>query len=140
MANSKYAQVSAMAASGQLVWNRDRILACLYKGGAFNAFHNRLSSVGGEQVAVSEIGNRYVGEGGEAVGMPATFDKVEKEIDYQVFVVVDNGGGVSPALVAFYDRDDTNQTLRTVNNGTFVLRPTTFIDGQPPSIGTWFVF
>jgi hypothetical protein len=140
MANSKYAQVAAMAASGQLNWNRDSILAYLYKGATFNAAHNRLSSVGGTQVAVSTIDSRYVGDGGEAVGMPATFDRVEKETDYQVFVAVDNGGGVSPALIAFYDRDDTNGTLRTINNGTFVLRPTTFVDGQPPSIGTWFVF
>ena len=105
MANSKYAQVPAMAASGQLNWSRDRVLAFLYTGATFSAAHTRLSEVSGAQVAVSEIGGRYVGEGGEAVGMPATFDRVAKETNYQVIVAVDHGGGYSPGLIAFYDQD-----------------------------------
>jgi hypothetical protein len=140
MANSKYAQVQAMAASGQLNWNRDRIIACLFTGGTFNSAHTRLSQVGGQQHAVSAIGSRYVGIGGEAVGMPAVFDRVAKETDYQVFVVVDHGGGVSPGLIAFYDQDTNAGPLRTVNNGSFVLRPVAYVDGNPESIGTWFIF
>ena len=140
MANSKYGQVPAMAASGQLNWSRDRILACLYTGATFSAGHARLSEVSGAQMAISEIGGRYVGTGGEAVGMPATFDRVAKETDYQVLVVVDHGSGVSPGLIAYYDEDNAAGPLRTVNNGSFVLRPVTFVNGNPENIGTWFVF
>ena len=140
MANSKYAQVPAMAASGQLNWSRDHVIACLYTGAAFSAPQMRLSEVSGTQMAVSEIGGRYVGTGGEAVGMPATFDRVAKDTDYQVLVVVDHGSGVSPGLIAYYDVDSASNPLRTVSNGSFVLRPVTFVNGNPENIGTWFVF
>ncbi len=140
MANSKYGQVAAMAASGQLNWSRDSILAFLYTGAAFTSGHTRLSDVAGTQQAVTEISGRYVGTGGEAVGLPASFDRVAKDTDYQVIVAVNHGTGVSPGLIAFYDTDSGNSTLRTSNNGTFVLRPVTFVDGNPESIGTWFVF
>ena len=140
MANSKYAQVPALAASGQLNWGRDRIFASLYTGASFNAGHARLSDVPGAQHAVSEIPGRYVGTGGEAVGMPAVFDRVAKDTDYQVVVVVDYGGGVSPGLLAFYDTDAVGGALRTVNNGSLALRPVTYLNGNPESIGTWFVF
>ena len=140
MPNSKYAQVPAMAASGQLNWSRDRIFASLYTGAVFNPGHARLSDVSGTQQAVSEISGRYVGIGGEAVGMPALFDRVAKDTDYQVLVVVDNGGGVSPALIAFYDSDAEGGTLRTFNNGSLAVRPVTYLNGNPESIGTWLVF
>lgn len=140
MANSKYGQVPAMAASGQLNWSRDHVIACLYSGASFSAGHTRLNEVVGSQVAVSEIEGRYVGTGGEAVGMPATFPRVPANTDYQVIVVVDQGGGYSPGLIAFYDTDSANGTLRTANNGDLVLRPVTFVNGNPESIGTWFVF
>ena len=140
MANAKYAQVPAMAASGQLNWSRDHVVAFLYQGATFSAAHSRLNQVGGTQVGVSEIAGRYVGQGGEAVGLPATFYAVPKDTNYQVLVAVDQGMGVSPGLVAFYDVDADAAPLRTTNNGSFILRPVTFVDGEPPSIGTWMVF
>jgi len=140
MANSKYGQVSAMTASGQLNWSRDHVIACLYTGATFNTAQTRLSEVAGSQVAVSEIGGRYVGTGGEAVGMPATFPRVAANTDYQVIVVVDQGGGYSPGLIAYYDVDSAGGTLRSVSNGDLILRPVTYVDGNPENIGTWFVF
>ena len=140
MANSKYSQVTVMAASGQLNWSRDNVVAFLYTGATFIAAHTRLSEVSGTQQAVAEIPSRYVGIGGEAVGMPAVFDRVAKDTDYQVIVVVNHGTGVSPGLIAFYDTDIGDGTLRTSNNGCYVLRPATYVNGVPESIGTWFVF
>jgi hypothetical protein len=140
MANSKYGQVPAMAASGQLNWSRDHVIAYLYSGSTFSAAHTRLSEVAGTQVAVSEIEGRYVGSGGEAVGMPATFPRVPASVDYQVVVVVDQGGGYSPGLIAYYDTDSGGGTFRTANNGDLIMRPVTFVNGNPENIGTWFVF
>jgi len=139
MANAKYDQVTALVASGSFNWSADQVYALLCKDAVFTSSDTRLSDVvtaGGAQIASSFIRSRYVGTGGEAMGLPANFPKVAKDIDYQALVVCDLGDS-NPQLIAFYDTDDSDAPLSIANNGTLILRPTTIVGAEPPTIGMW---
>lgn len=138
MANQKYAQVAAMAGSGQLNWRGDHIVGLLMTGVTFVSTHTRLTSLpAGTQKASAEIPNRMMGDGGEALGLPAIFPRVPQGTPYQVLVVKDVGDS-NPMLLAFYDQDSASGALGMANNGTLIVRPATFPDASPPTLGVWF--
>jgi hypothetical protein len=139
MANVKYDQVGGLVASGSFNWRADQVYALLFKGASYVSTHTRLDQVkagGGSQVSSTMIEGRYVGIAGEAMGLPATFPKIAKDIAYQVLVACDLGDS-NPQLIAFYDRDNDNATLTVANNGTFILRPTIIEGAEPPTAGMW---
>ena len=136
MANNRYDSVAGMADAGQLNWSQDRILGLLVQSATFNAAHTRVNQIGATQVATSDIPGRYMGSGGQAMGLPASFPRALKDVDYQVLLVKDVGDN-DPLLVAFYDRDESNLPLRMTNNGMFILRPVAIVAGTPPEIGMW---
>ena len=98
--------------------------------------HTRVNQTSAVQVGTSEVPGRSHGSGGQAMGRPASFNRALKNILYQVLLVKDVGDD-NPLLIAFYDRDEANQPLQMVNNGTFILRPVAVAAGAPPEIGMW---
>jgi hypothetical protein len=138
MANQKYSQVASMAGSGQLNWRGDHIVGMLMQFVAFNPAHTHTSDlVGAARIATAEIGGRQMGVGGEALGLPAAFPRVAKNTPFQVLVVKDVGDS-NPMLLAFFDQDAASGPLQMVNNGTLIVRPTTFPEASPPQLGVWF--
>lgn len=138
MANQKYAQVASMAGSGQLNWRGDHIIALLMQGAVFVSSHTHVSNLPGlTQKASAEVAGRVMGEGGEALGLPAAFPRVTKAQPFQVLIVKDVGDA-DPMLLAFYDQDSASGTIQMVNNGTLIVRPTTFLGASPPELGVWF--
>lgn len=137
MANQKYAQVASMAGSGQLNWRADHCIGLLMKDATFVDTHSRLSDVGATRVGTAEIPGRQMGTGGEAMGLPAAFPRVSKDQPFQVLVVKDVGD-TNPLLLAYYDEDSDHGVLQMINNGTLIVRPTTFPDASPPTLGVWF--
>ena len=136
MANQKYDNTNVMADSGSLNWGQDHIFAILAKDATFNTSHKRFSQTGGSQVAVTEIPGRYMGSGGQAMGLPASFRRVLKDQNYQVLLVKDVGDN-DPLVLSFYDVDTEAGTLRMTNNGTLILRPVALVEGQSPDVGMW---
>jgi hypothetical protein len=138
VANQKYAQVASMAGSGQLNWRGDHIVGLLMQNATYVGAHTRLSDVSGaSRWGTAEIPGRQMGTGGEALGLPASFPRVVKNTPFQVLVVKDVGDS-NPLLLAFYDEDSANDVLEMANNGTLIVRPTTFPDADPPTLGIWF--
>lgn len=141
MANQKYDQVVTMSGTGELNWAGDHILGLLTKGVAFTSAHTLLSEAmvpaGASQISVSEIQSRSLGAEGEAMGLPAVYNKVPKETDYQMLLVKDIGTG-DPLLLAFYDENVNSDPLRLINNGTLIVRPVEIVGADPPTIGMWF--
>lgn len=138
MANLKYAQVASMAGSGQLNWRADHCIALLMMGAGYIDTHTHLTDISGAtRMATAEIPGRQMGVAGEAMGLPAAFPRVAKNQPFQVLVVKDVGD-TNPMLLAFYDEDNANGPLQMVNNGTLIVRPTTFPDATPPQLGIWF--
>lgn len=138
MANVKYDQVPSMAGSGQLDWRGDHILALLVKDAGYTSTNTRYNQIANvKQRASSEVPGRQMGAGGEALGLPAVFPRVPKSEAFQVLIVKDVGDS-NPMLLAYYDLDNANGPLQLVNNGTLIVRPTTFPDASPPQLGVWF--
>lgn len=142
MANSKYNYLTEMMATGRFNWESDHILAMLTKGVGFDITFERLSQAlaqtGAVHQATSEVTGRALSAQNEALGMPATFSTIASATDYQVLLVKDENTG-DPALVAFYDQDDTNANITIQNNGTLIVRPIDSAQAQPPA-GVWFKF
>ena len=139
MANAKYDQVSGLVASGSLNWRTDEVYALLCRNVVFDAAHTNLADAitgGATQISSARIEGRYVGTGGEAMGLPVTFPKVAKDTVYQALVVCDLGD-TNPQLISFYDEDELGADLTIANNGTFILRPTLVVGAEPPTIGMW---
>jgi hypothetical protein len=152
MPNQKYSQVNTLLVQNKLHWATDAISAMLFTGATFDAAQKKVSELGVRPVATVPIMGRTVGEGGEALGYPATFDKVDPDTVYQVIVGLDDGLH-DLLLLAFIDNNDregldeqgqpVDTTLTVKRQGSLIIRPVeeSTIDGQsvvlPPTMGVW---
>ena len=143
MANQKYAQIPALVEAGDLNWMSDHIQAHLTKGVAFVGSQQRLSQATASPSAVRlqtiDVQGRSVDTEGQALGLPATFPKVDEATPYQVILAKDDGSG-DDILIAYYDQDDGGGPLQILNGGTMIVRPFLLPDGDPPTVGVWLTF
>lgn len=144
MSNQKYSQVTDLLVQGRLRWATDAISAMLYSGATFDAAAKRASELGVRPIVTVPILGRTVGEGGAALGFPATFQQASPDIDYQVVVGLDDGTH-DLLLLAFIDANEADETLTVQRPGSLIVRPveavTVVIDSKsvslPPTMGMW---
>jgi hypothetical protein len=137
MANAKYDQTSTIM-SGQ-DWVGGRIMAYLLEGAVYDKTHQTLNQAqaGAAQRNVTEILNRSVGSGGEALGRAAAFSVTPKGAPYQVILAWDRNQP-EMSVLAFYDEDDAGGPIGLQNNGTLIVRPENY--DPAVGVGAWFVF
>ena len=141
MANQKYDNLGVLLAQGRLNWVSGRIAALLCKGVSFTSTDkvvtDALTPSGTTQVASSPVNGRTLSEDGAFLGYPVTFNRMAKEVDYQMLLVLDEGTG-NPSLLAYFDTSSDDDPLRMQNNGTLIVRP---VEVQPPPdppiLGLW---
>lgn len=135
MSNQNYDQVTDLVAQGSLHWDTDQIVALLVTGAAFDGAHLRLSDVGASYVTSAPIQGRWIGEGGMAMGLPAAFQKVLSEQEYQVLVAQDDGRG-NPVLLSFMNEDTDGNVIAVQRTGTLIVRPSQENLPTPPETVT----
>ena len=123
MSNQNYAHVNDLLAAGQLNWVSDSILALLVSDAAFDVADTRLSDVGARLRSSAPIQGRWLGEGGMAMGLPATFNQVAADQEYQVIVAKDDGGG-NPLVLSFINEDTEGTPISVQRGGSLIVRPT----------------
>ena len=142
MTNLNYDQVPNLVMTGDLDWGSDHIQAHLVKGVVFDGTQQRLSEIMTDTTALrlqtTDVQGRSMDDNGRAMGLPVTFPRVDSNTTYQMLLVKDDGSG-DDVLVAFYDEDENGGSLQVLNGGTMIVRPTLLPEGDPPTVGIWFV-
>jgi hypothetical protein len=143
MSNQKYDQVPDLVGTGDLNWGLDHIQAHLVKGVEYVGTQKRVSEIMANTSAVklqtADVQGRSVDESNRALGLPVTFPRVDENVIYQVLLAKDDGSG-DDVLVAYYNVDENNDLLQVLNSGTMIVRPVLLPEGDPPTVGVWFVF
>jgi hypothetical protein len=139
MPNQKYSQVTDLLVQGKLRWTTDAISALLFTDATFDANNTKVSDLGVRPVSTVPIMGRSLGQGGAALGYPATFNQADPEDEYQVIVAKDDGLH-DLLLLAFIDVNNDGNPLTVVRPGSLIVRPveagTPLVDGQPTT-GVW---
>jgi hypothetical protein len=143
MPNSNYTQVMDLYNQGKLNWVSGEIRALLYLGLTQNLAHQRVSNLGSSPIAAASVTGRSITIDGKALGLPATFQRVDAATGYQVVVVLDDGRG-DPLLLTFIEENMTGNPLAVSHSGSLIVRPVEPapdpLPGEsalPPTVGVW---
>lgn len=147
MSNKNYAQVTDLLAQGKLRWELDMIQAMLVTGAQYHSEHKNFSELKVPLLGQAPIQGRWLGQGGMAMGLPASF-RAESDKEYQVLVVKDIGMG-DPLVLSFIDQDGDGKSIGVKRSGTLIVRPYYDLNVQPlinpplseppPTVGVWMV-
>jgi hypothetical protein len=136
MANQKYNNLTTLLATGGLNWVNDPINAYLMQNVTYDAADIKLGDTGGTRVFHVPVQGRQV-DATKLIGLPVSFNRVAKDLTFQMIIGKETGPGSDPLVLAFFDEDEEGAPLTLKNNGTLIVRPQ-LVEGEgPPLLGVW---
>ena len=137
MANQKYNNLSVLMASGPFNWVVDPINAYLMQNAIYDATDIRLGDTSGIRIDHVPVQGRQVDATGSLLGLPVSYNRVTKDLTFQVIIAKDVGPGTQPLVLAFFDEDEDGEPLTLKNNGTLIVRPQLVEPDEAPLLGVW---